>query len=157
MKARVVVDAHEVEGAGERVPAPLETRERRNPEVPSSRRERLEERSVVEAAYVPGEKRVERMPRPIGCEVHHVVRHADGGARCFLAQDGSGLRVRREKMVERARRRARVGEAGRDLAVEKTPEEKDERLVEWDEEPHMGCESARRLPGEASAPAEKRR
>ncbi len=98
---------------------------------------------------MPGEQRVERMSRAVRGEVHHVVRDPDRGAGRLLAQDARGLRVRREDVVESAPRGARVGEAGRDLAVEKAAEEEDERLVEREVKPHERREGARGLPREA--------
>ena len=111
MKARVVVDAHEVEGAGKPVPSPFEPRERRDPEIPPPRRESLEEGRVVQPARVPGEKDIERMARTIRREVHHVVRNPDRGAGCLVSQDTRGLRVRREEEAARAaaRESARPG------------------------------------------------
>jgi hypothetical protein len=149
VKARVVVDAHEVEGTRELVAAALKARERRDPEIPPSGRERLEERRVVEPPGMPGEEGVERVSRAVRGEVHHVVRDPDRGAGRFLAQNARGLRVRREDVVESAPRSARVGEAWRDLTVEKASEEQDERLVEREEKPDVRREGARRLPGEA--------
>ena len=93
---------------------------------------------------MPGEKPVERMPRAVGREVHHVVCDSDGRPGSFLAQDGGRLGVGREEVVERARGGARVGESGRDLAVEEAAEKKYERLVERDVEPHGRGGGARR-------------
>ncbi len=77
------------------------------------------------------------------------MRDPDRGAGRLLAQDSRGLRVRREDVVEGEPRGARVGEAGRDLAVEKASEEEDERLVERQVEPHVRRQGARGLPREA--------
>src|ERR1035437_8413265 len=86
-------------------------------------------RAAARGSASPGGKNVEGMSRAVRREVHHVVRDSDRRPGRFLAKDDRRLHVGREEMVERARGGARVGESGRDLTVEKAPEEDDERFV----------------------------
>ena len=77
------------------------------------------------------------------------MRDPNRRARRLLAQDTRGLGMRREHVVEGEARGTRVREARRDLGVEETSEEKNERLVERQVEAHVGRQRARGFPREA--------
>ncbi len=96
-----------------------------------------------------GEEAVERMPVPFRGEGHHVVGDADRRAGSFLPDRGGRLGVGGEEMVQGPAGGPRVGEAGRDLAVEKAAEEEDERLVQDRPEPHVRGEGPGDLTSEA--------
>jgi hypothetical protein len=110
-----------------------------------SRRDRLEQRAVVEAVALAREAPVEGVRAPVGRELEHVVRHADAAAGSALAQHGGRLRVREQEVLEGARGGREALPARRDRAAEVAAEEEHDRLVQRHPQPDAGAERAHDL------------